>query len=443
MRPKLRGVSKSPLRRVTESLLLAGMRPPLIDRLSGHGEVDLAGKRIVLTGASSGIGAATARLYASRGWNVVINYSRDAGPAEAMAAECQALGAEVLVVKANVADDADCRALAAAVDALWPADAPISGLVVTRYDHVPPAYKARPGRIDVVEASHPVPDEAGRRAAQRIAELTQGLGPDDLVLCLISGGGSALLSLPAPDALLGEDLSQLTPALFVMPEHSVHGEEEAPRNELKLDDKRVLTFQHIDVHDDEHGSLWIFEDVTAERATAEQLIFLAERDTLTGLYNRRKFLQLAQQELDRNVRMPSDLCLVMVDLDYFKRVNDRYGHPMGDLVLQQVATRLAANIRSTDVLARIGGEEFIVLMPHTERAGGLTLAEKLRAAIGEQPLELPGGLTVPMTTSVGITGLQAHQQAPLNNLYTAADQALYSAKAQGRNQVVWGDVSVP
>ncbi len=95
-------------------------------------------------------------------------------------------------------------AMAAAVDALWPQGAPLSGLVVTRYDHVPPAYKAKPGRIEVVEAAHPVPDEAGRRAAQRIAELAQGLSADDLVLCLISGGGSALLSLPAPGITLEE-----------------------------------------------------------------------------------------------------------------------------------------------------------------------------------------------------------------------------------------------
>ena len=88
-------------------------------------------------------------------------------------------------------------AMAAAVDALWPKDAPLSGLVVTRYDHVPPGYKASPGRIEVVEAAHPVPDEAGRRAAERIVALTQGLTADDLVLCLISGGGSALLSMPA------------------------------------------------------------------------------------------------------------------------------------------------------------------------------------------------------------------------------------------------------
>ena len=95
-------------------------------------------------------------------------------------------------------------AMAAAVDALWPADAPLSGLVVTRYGHVPPSCREQPGRIEVVEAAHPVPDEAGQRAAQRICELTRGLGPDDLVLCLISGGGSALLSLPAPGVTLAD-----------------------------------------------------------------------------------------------------------------------------------------------------------------------------------------------------------------------------------------------
>ena len=95
-------------------------------------------------------------------------------------------------------------AMAAAVDALWPANAPLSGLVVTRYDHVPTAYLAKPGRIEVVQARHPVPDAAGQQAAQRIAALTQGLTADDLVLCLISGGGSALLSLPAPGLTLAD-----------------------------------------------------------------------------------------------------------------------------------------------------------------------------------------------------------------------------------------------
>ena len=104
-------------------------------------------------------------------------------------------------------------AMAAAVDALWPREAPLSGLVVTRYDHVPPAYKARPGRIEVVEARHPVPDEAGRHAAQRIAALVKGLSEHDLVLCLVSGGGSALLSMPAPGLSL-EDKQAINQALL-------------------------------------------------------------------------------------------------------------------------------------------------------------------------------------------------------------------------------------
>lgn len=95
-------------------------------------------------------------------------------------------------------------AMAAALDALWPASAPLSGLVVTRYGHVPPAWRERPGRIEVVEAAHPVPDEAGRQAAARIAKLVQGLSPDDLVIALVSGGGSALLSLPAPGLTLAD-----------------------------------------------------------------------------------------------------------------------------------------------------------------------------------------------------------------------------------------------
>ena len=105
-------------------------------------------------------------------------------------------------------------AMAAAVDALWPATAPLSGLVVTRYGHVPPAYKAQPGRIEVVEAAHPVPDAAGQAAARRIAALTQGLTADDLVLCLVSGGASALLTLPA-EGLSLQDKQTVNRALLM------------------------------------------------------------------------------------------------------------------------------------------------------------------------------------------------------------------------------------
>ena len=104
-------------------------------------------------------------------------------------------------------------AMAAALDALWPADAPISGLVLTRYQHTPPAYTARPGRIRVLEAAHPVPDEAGRRGAQQMLEAVHGLTADNLVIALVSGGGSALLSLPAA-GLSFEDKQQVNRALL-------------------------------------------------------------------------------------------------------------------------------------------------------------------------------------------------------------------------------------
>lgn len=104
-------------------------------------------------------------------------------------------------------------AMAAALDALWPAAAPLSGLVITRYEHVPPAYRARPGRIEVVEAAHPVPDAAGLAATRRIAELVQGLTADDLVIALVSGGGSSLLTMPAPGLTL-EDKQAINQALL-------------------------------------------------------------------------------------------------------------------------------------------------------------------------------------------------------------------------------------
>jgi glycerate 2-kinase len=104
-------------------------------------------------------------------------------------------------------------AMAAAVDALWPPGAPLSGLVITRYEHVPPAYKARPGRIEVVEAAHPVPDAAGLAATQRLMALTAGLTEHDLVLCLVSGGGSALLTAPA-EGLAFADKQAINQALL-------------------------------------------------------------------------------------------------------------------------------------------------------------------------------------------------------------------------------------
>lgn len=173
-------------------------------------------------------------------------------------------------------------------------------------------------------------------------------------------------------------------------------------------------------------------------AKQQELETLAERDTLTGLYNRRKFMQLAEQELARAARVPGELSLLMVDLDHFKHINDRYGHPAGDAALEQVAAKLLHGVRGTDLVARMGGEEFIVLMPSTGRAGAVAAAEKLRHALGERPLDLLGQL-VPVTASIGVTGLKANQRASIDALYAAADVALYAAKKNGRDRVECAD----
>jgi diguanylate cyclase (GGDEF)-like protein len=179
------------------------------------------------------------------------------------------------------------------------------------------------------------------------------------------------------------------------------------------------------------------EIVRSHQAVAEkktELEYLATHDALTGLYNRREFMRLAEMELARAARFPADVCMLMVDLDFFKKINDHYGHPAGDAVLEQVAALLSAGVRSTDVVARMGGEEFIVLLPNTVAEGALAAAEKLRGAIREQQLKIQD-LLVPVTASIGVSAITKAQWGTVEGLYTAADQALYLAKHGGRDRV--------
>lgn len=171
----------------------------------------------------------------------------------------------------------------------------------------------------------------------------------------------------------------------------------------------------------------------------QELEILAQRDALTGLYNRRQFTTLAELELARAERIPGGIGLLMVDLDFFKRINDQYGHPAGDEVLRQVATLLSAGVRSTDLVARMGGEEFIVLLPHTNLENALAVAEKLRKTLRDRPL-LVQGVQLPVTASFGLTWLAENQKGLLQSLYAAADQALYSAKHGGRDRI---EVAMP
>ena len=174
----------------------------------------------------------------------------------------------------------------------------------------------------------------------------------------------------------------------------------------------------------------------AELAQAlEQIRQLATHDDLTGLLNRRAMLDRMQLEQRRSLRSGSPLLIAQLDIDHFKVVNDTHGHAAGDLVLQSFADTVRRNVRDTDVLARWGGEEFVLLLCDTPAADAVALMERLRQAVQAMQVPVPQG-DGPITVTVSI-GLARHTPAdPLAGTLERADQALYAAKAAGRNRVV-------
>lgn len=167
--------------------------------------------------------------------------------------------------------------------------------------------------------------------------------------------------------------------------------------------------------------------------TDREVLQLAMTDSLTGIPNRRALMEQAEHALAR--RDGSPLALLMIDVDYFKRINDNLGHPAGDAVLRQVTRLLAARLRGGDVLGRYGGEEFCVIAPDTDADGALTLAESLREIIAFKPLATERG-ELPVTVSVGLACCPVDTARDLKDLLAEADAALYAAKEAGRNRVV-------
>jgi len=160
---------------------------------------------------------------------------------------------------------------------------------------------------------------------------------------------------------------------------------------------------------------------------------LAITDSLTGLHNRRHFLELAEHEFQRARRYQRPLSVVMLDIDHFKRVNDTYGHATGDQVLRAVAARCRETLRAIDFMGRVGGEEFILLLPENGLEGARRAAERLRQRVAETPIETERG-TVSVTISLGVASLTA-DCPDLKTLLERVDAALYAAKNAGRNRV--------
>ena len=166
---------------------------------------------------------------------------------------------------------------------------------------------------------------------------------------------------------------------------------------------------------------------------------LATTDGLTGVANRRSFLQLAYHTLERSRRHNKPLCLAMLDVDYFKEINDSYGHQIGDMVLRHLTTTIARNLRSYDIIGRYGGDEFILLFPDTHRSGAAHTLERLHHAIKTGDFSDCGGIA--FTISIGLAATFPHQNTmTLEDIIARADKALYLSKARGRNCVsVLGD----
>jgi diguanylate cyclase (GGDEF)-like protein len=157
-------------------------------------------------------------------------------------------------------------------------------------------------------------------------------------------------------------------------------------------------------------------------------------DSLTGLANRRSLEETIRSELARATRFGDEVCVVFADLDYFKRVNDRFGHAAGDEVLKAFAAALRETVRESDVAGRWGGEEFALVLTGTDAAGGARLAERARAAIEQRVVAMPDGEEVTVTASFGVASYpECHE---FGELLAAADSALYEAKREGRNRVV-------
>ena len=185
----------------------------------------------------------------------------------------------------------------------------------------------------------------------------------------------------------------------------------------------------------------VTEDISVRKAVEEkirvlnsELEQLAMTDFLTGLFNRRFFIQRSTDEVKRAKRNAEPLALLMLDFDEFKKVNDTFGHETGDLVLQQVASVMSTSLREIDILGRMGGEEFAVLLPNTSLEEALLLAERVRQSIENISFEKSKGL-LKITASIGVAAF-TDEMSDIDDLIRNADNALYQAKANGRNCVV-------
>jgi diguanylate cyclase (GGDEF)-like protein/PAS domain S-box-containing protein len=180
-----------------------------------------------------------------------------------------------------------------------------------------------------------------------------------------------------------------------------------------------------------HAVVTTFIDITERKEREEEIQRISATDHLTSIYNRRKFHEVLATEAARSFRYGSSLSLIIFDIDHFKKINDTYGHDMGDTVLKTISEIVGSLLRASDIFARWGGEEFIILLPHTEIIPAQKLTERIR--MGIEQYSFPQAFHV--TASFGVTTLSSEDKMDLDGYLKRADRALYRAKNEGRNRV--------
>jgi diguanylate cyclase (GGDEF)-like protein/PAS domain S-box-containing protein len=206
---------------------------------------------------------------------------------------------------------------------------------------------------------------------------------------------------------------------------------------LKRDGSRLWANSVITALPDDsgtvHGFVVVSRDITERKRLEDRMKELATVDPLTGAYNRRKGDELLVKEFSRRAIHGTPFTVLMIDIDHFKSVNDRFGHAAGDAVLCEMVQICRKALRPIDMVVRWGGEEFLVLLPETDATSAMAVAERVRAAVAAAEVVPPGSATICFTVSIGVA---VPASAVPSELLSRSDEALYTAKAGGRNQVV-------
>ncbi len=275
-------------------------------------------------------------------------------------------------------------------------------------------------------------------------------------IIMIDSKGCVVLWNPATETIFGyseeEVLGRDVHDLLVVDEKTREGIEQSMKqlartgqggalnhlNEVTTKRKTGETFHaELSIAAFKSGGEWravaTVRDITQRKKAEEELRRLATTDSLTGLFNRRRFIEVAEREFSRAKRYGDALSMIMLDADKFKAVNDTYGHDVGDFVLKSLASVGRSMLRDIDAFGRVGGEEFMVLLPSTPREGAVLAAEKLRAAIAGTVASTGKG-DIHFTVSLGVTSLRKDTEN-VDMMFKEADEALYLAKNNGRNRV--------